>query len=61
MALTVEDTLAEIEEIHRRKPLYGHALFNDIMEGKLSREQLKEEVRQGGGSSWERQWRFFSA
>ncbi len=48
MALTVEDTLAEIEEIHRRKPLYGHALFNDIMEGSLSREQLKEEVRQEG-------------
>jgi pyrroloquinoline quinone (PQQ) biosynthesis protein C len=48
MALGVDETLREIDEIHRRYPVYHHPLFSEIVEGTLSREQLKEKVRQEG-------------
>ncbi|MDA0260834.1 MAG: iron-containing redox enzyme family protein [Proteobacteria bacterium] len=48
MPLTVETTLAEIAKIHKSKPLFGHPLWTAWGAGELSREQLKECVKQAG-------------
>ena len=48
MSLTVETTLAEIAEIHKSKPLFGHPLWTEWGAGTLSREQLQECVKQVG-------------
>ncbi len=48
MALTVDSVLEEIGEIHKRKPLFGCPVWLDMEDGKLSKEQLKELVRQNG-------------
>ena len=48
MSLTVESTLAEIAEIHKSKPLFGHPLWTEWGAGTLSREQLQECVKQVG-------------
>jgi pyrroloquinoline-quinone synthase len=48
MSLTVETTLAEIAEIHKSKPLFGHPLWTEWGAGTLSRKQLQECVKQVG-------------
>jgi pyrroloquinoline-quinone synthase len=48
MPLTVDQTLQEIELIHKRKPLFGNPLWNEWVEGKLTKAQLREAVKQQG-------------
>ena len=45
---TIERTLDDIAAIHRRKPLFAHPLWAAWVEGRLSRPQLREAVKQVG-------------
>ena len=42
MSLSVDDVLGRIAEMHRERPLYSQPLWRDLVDGNLSRAQLKE-------------------
>jgi len=46
MAVSIVQTLEEIEEVHRAKPRGGHPLWVALMEGALNKGQVQEFLRQ---------------
>ena len=42
MALSVDDVLGRIAEMHQERPLYSQPLWRDLVDGNLSKAQLKE-------------------
>ena len=41
MAITANAVLEEIKNIHKRKPMYGHPLWTNMVEGNYSLEQVR--------------------
>ncbi len=48
MALSVEETLEKIREIHKRWQFFEHPLWVGLLEGTFSKEQVREFARQFG-------------
>jgi pyrroloquinoline-quinone synthase len=49
MALTTQNVLTRINEIHKEKPMYGHPLWTGMVEGTWNREQARYICQQHGG------------
>jgi pyrroloquinoline-quinone synthase len=48
MTISVDGVLQEVEAIHQRKPRFGHPLWTEFCDGKLSKEQVKAFAKQNG-------------
>jgi len=46
--LTVEETLKQVAAVHAAKPFYEHPVWAGLEDGRFSKEQVKEFVRQFG-------------
>ncbi len=49
MALTTENVLEAIEQIHKDKPMYGHPLWTGMVENTFNLEQVRYLCKQHGG------------
>jgi pyrroloquinoline-quinone synthase len=49
MALTTQDVLDAITQMHRDQPMYGHPLWTGMVEGKWNLEQTRYLCKQHGG------------
>ena len=49
MALTTENVLEAIEQIHKDKPMYGHPLWTGMVENTFNIEQVRYLCKQHGG------------
>jgi len=49
MALTTQDVLDRIDEIHKEMPMYGHKLWTGMVDGKWNWDQSRYVCQQHGG------------
>jgi len=49
MALTTDDVLKQIDEIHKQKPMHGHPLWAGMVDGTWSLDQVRYICQQHGG------------
>ena len=48
MALSVQQTLQKVRDIHKKKPFYEHPLWAGLLEGTFSKKQVQEFAKQFG-------------